>query len=327
MSAKPVIQIEKLSRIYKQRLGFGSQRVAMRALDAVDLEVFPGEILCVVGESGSGKSTLLRCAAALDEIDKGTVFYGGRATSKLKHDDLKRFRREVQLVLQNPRTAFNPSLTVGTSVMENVPHEKNFQQRRDEAIRLLAQVGIHESFFDRLPSELSGGELQRASIARALCSEPKVMLLDEPTSALDLSIRGQIVRLLLDLQEQIGFAMVISTHDLSLAESIADRVVVLYRGQVVEMAEGEELFTSPLHPYSFGLLESRQTTSSDLQITLTESDGTEAMESDACRLIPRCPFVEDACRNKQNLVAYRPNHVSRCWKSQDWKRLAKEKSI
>jgi oligopeptide/dipeptide ABC transporter ATP-binding protein len=314
-----VITVENLSRIYKRRAGLTSRKVATRALDGVDLEVRQGEILCVVGESGSGKSTLLRCIAALDQLDQGAVWYGGRAISRLNRSDLKEFRREVQLVLQNPRTAFNPMLTVGTSVMENVPQKRDHRERRDKAIRALTQVGIHSSFFDRLPAELSGGELQRASIARALCSEPKVMLLDEPTSALDLSIRGQIVRLLLDLQTRKGFSLLISTHDLALAESIADRVVVLYRGQVVEVAQAESLFATPLHPYSFGLLTSRHATQGEVNGVLLDSADTIQLPPQACRLIPRCPFTENSCHEEQTLVPYTVNHFSRCWKSQDWK--------
>lgn len=300
-------------------MGFSSQKVWTRALDNVNLEVKAGEILCIVGESGSGKSTLLRCIAALDYIDDGTVSYSGREVSGLRRGYLKEFRQEVQLVLQNPRAAFNPMLTIGTSVMENVSKDKTSQDRRDDAIKSLSQVGIHPSFFDRLPAELSGGELQRAAIARALCSKPKVILLDEPTSALDLSIRGQIVQLLLDLQAQRKFSLVISTHDLSLAESIAHRIVVLYLGQIVEMASAESLFTSPLHPYSFGLLSSRQSNYIQEKGLLGESSLSPKLTNQACRLIPRCQFVERACHEEQSLVMYEVDHFARCWKSRDWK--------
>jgi len=319
MHQETLIKVEKLSRIYRQGIGLASQKVVTKALDNISLEVKSGEILCIVGESGSGKSTLLRCIAALDEIDKGTVSYASREVSGLRRRALKEFRQDIQLVLQNPRTSFNPMLTVGTSVMENVSREEQTQGRRYEAVQALAQVGIHSSFFDRLPSELSGGELQRAAIARALCSKPKVILLDEPTSALDLSIRGQIVRLLLDLQTQRNFSLVISTHDLALAESIADRIVVLYFGQVVEVASAEAFFTTPLHPYSYGLLSSRRSRQAQGSGVLLDSSSPPEFGNQACRLISRCPFSEDACQNEQILLTYETDHYSRCWKSQDWK--------
>lgn len=319
MHAQPVIKVEELTRSYKQKKGFASRKVVTKALDDINLEVRSAEILCIVGESGSGKSTLLRCIAALDQVDGGTVFYRGRPTSGLSRIDLKEFRREVQLVLQNPRTAFNPMLTVGSSLMENVPQEKDHRKRRDEVIKALSLVGIHSSFFDRLPVELSGGELQRAAIARALCSKPEVILMDEPTSALDLSIRGQIVQLLLDLQSRSNFSLVISTHDLSLAESIADRVVVLYRGQIVEMAPAETLFATQLHPYSLSLFSSRLAGQIQDNDMFLDSLAPIQLTSQACRLIPKCQFVERSCHDEQSLVLYQVNHFSRCWKSRDWK--------
>ena len=228
------------------------------------------------------------------------------------------------MVFQDPVPAFDPRISIGRSLMEflDLRNDLDRTQRRAKVEELINEVGLDPAMTKRLPSQMSGGQLQRLSVARALASEPDLIFLDEPTSALDVSIRGQIVNLLLERQQQRGVSYLLVAHDLRVVAVMADRVAVMYLGQFVEVSNKDQLFNHPLHPYTRGLIEAahlddlglnRETDSVRLSGELSEDDA----KSVGCRLTPRCPFAESECKKPQQLTELRSGQFVRCWKALD----------
>jgi oligopeptide transport system ATP-binding protein len=234
---------------------FATDAGVVHAVDGVSLRLRAGETLAIVGESGCGKSTLARTIMGLETAQRGSVRFEGLevpASGPLR----RALYRQLQLIFQDPKASLNPRLTIGNAIAEPIQiHRKLSSRERRQAVQdLLRQVGIDASLTDRYPHELSGGQRQRVSIARALAVQPKVLILDEAVSALDVSIRAQILNLLVDLQRQLGLAYLFITHDLGVVRYLSHRVAVMYLGQVVEQADTEALFSEPLHPYTRALL-------------------------------------------------------------------------
>lgn len=244
-------------RFPPDRTATGRRGLEVQALRGVSLDLFRGECLAVVGESGSGKTTLARAVLLLLRPTGGTVLFRGRDVLRMGARELREFRKRAQMVFQDPFGSLNPRLRAGPMVEEvlkvhggaNGPAE-----RRSRALELLRLVGLSERHAGRFPHELSGGQRQRLGIARALSVEPELLVLDEPVSALDLSVRAQVLSLLEDLQERLSLTMLLVAHDLSVVRHLADRVVLLYAGTVMESAPAEVLFADPVHPYTRGLL-------------------------------------------------------------------------
>ena len=317
---EPILQVSDLHVTFRARGG-----VAARAVDGVNLELGKGEIVALVGESGCGKTTLARSMLGLVEPNQGVVSYAGTPL-RYATRSLKQHRKHVQLVLQDPMGSLNPRLTVYESVAEG-PRTHGMDDEVGRVKRALAQAGLRppEKFFLRYPHQLSGGQRQRVVIAGALALEPDVLVADEPVSSLDASVRGEILALLLKLREELGLTVLVVTHDLGLAWNIADRIVVMYLGRVVEQGTTEQVLTSPQHPYTQALLSVVPEIKQLEPIVLTGEPPDPTRIPSACRFHPRCQtlasgLADDAgvgekCRT-QDLPVLPPHieeHRCACW--------------
>ncbi len=249
----PVLSAIDVTKQYRLR---GFRRMLITAVDHVSFDLNSGETLGIVGESGSGKSTLGRCLLHLTPVTGGRIVLDGVQIQGLSEREMLPLRRKMQMVFQNPLTSFNPMMTIGQALLDamRLLPELDTKARQQRVFSLLAQVQLDSRIANLYPYEISGGQLQRAGIARALAPEPEVVFLDEPTSALDVSIQGQIVNLLLDLQQERRLAYIFVSHDLRVVHYLADRILVMHQGQVVEQATKTALFIAPQHPYTQRLL-------------------------------------------------------------------------
>src|ERR1700754_2900669 len=297
---------------------FGTPRAYIKAVDGVSFTVEAGKTLALVGESGCGKSTVSRLVLRLIEPDAGTVRFEGRDLGALNANDLRAFRRDAQIIFQDPYASLNPRMTVSQILAEPLALHDLVPPsgRRERVAELLRLVGLEPRFARRYPHEFSGGQRQRIAIARALAVEPKLIICDEPVSALDVSIRSQILNLLRDLQDRLGLAYIFVSHDHAVVKHIADRVAVMNLGTIVEMADAQALFASPHHPYSRALLSAipvpkprakrgRMILQGEMPSALNPPSG--------CRFHTRCPFVVDRCRTEvPKLLADGTGHATAC---------------
>jgi oligopeptide/dipeptide ABC transporter ATP-binding protein len=293
----PVLEIAGLSKHFPI-----DRHRAVHAVNDVSFAVARGEILALVGESGSGKSTIGRLALRLIEPSAGRVRLLGQDITELRDSAVRPLRSDMQMVFQDPWSALNPRLTVGTLIEEPIRlHMKlSAAERRERAAALAERVRLGRAMLDRYPGQLSGGQLQRVCIARALATDPKLVVLDEPTSSLDLSVRAGILDLLARLRDETGVAMLFITHDLGTLKLIADRVLVLYLGAVVEEGPASRIFTAPEHPYTQALLSAHLTTEIDRPAQRIRLSGEVPSPIDlppGCLFAGRCPVAIDACRS------------------------------
>lgn len=306
------------------RTTFATPRGTLTAVDGIDLSLAPGEVLGLVGESGSGKSVALRSLVGLVRPPgrvQGSVLWRGRELVGTAERELRRVRgRQIAMIFQEPMTALNPVLTVGRQIDENLrAHtELGRRARRVRAVELLGLVGIPAAAerLDDPPHRFSGGMRQRAMIAIALSSSPALLLADEPTTALDVTIQDQILRLLLRLREELGMAVVLVTHDLGVVAQTCDRVAVMYAGRIVETAPVRELFASPRHAYTAGLLGSIPSADAAARVPLRPIEGAPPPLTDlpdACAFTPRCRLATTACqRHRPPLLRLGPERTSAC---------------
>jgi oligopeptide/dipeptide ABC transporter ATP-binding protein len=291
-SADPLLRVRGLSKRFPvARDFFGRPTSWLSAVDAVDLDVHPGETLGLVGESGCGKSTLGRVVLGLIPASEGSVTYQGMDVLAAKGAELRRFRREAQLVFQDPYGSLDPRMKVEAIVSEGMSREATKAERRERVLELLDLVELSAEAIERFPHEFSGGQRQRISIARALAVDPAFLVADEPVSALDVSVQSRILNLLKDLQERLNLTYLFISHDMSVVRHIADRVAVMYLGKIVEVAPTAEIFDNPLHPYTQALLSSVPTLTRR-QFTkriVLEGDVPSAIDPrEACRFESRC---------------------------------------
>ncbi len=315
----PVLRVRGLVKDYVTRDAKLKKRVA-RAVDGVSFEVGDAETYAIVGESGSGKSTIGRVLLKLVDSTDGQVHLLGSAVTDLRERRFRPHRRHIQIVFQDPLAAFDPSATIRTSLREFARLKPGLSRAaRNEAIdEAIRNVGLGPEIGDRKPSEVSGGQLQRLSMARALLVEPKIVFLDEPTSSLDVSIRGQIVNLLLDRQERDGFAYLLVTHDLRVVYAMAHRVAVMYLGQFVEVGTRDQVYAAARHPYTRGLLDAADLAEPALageRVRLRGELTADAANAPGCRLTSRCPYAEPRCDEPQLLQPVDDSHLVRCWKA------------
>lgn len=314
--ATPVLIAENLQRHYAVGRGLFSAPAVVRALSGVSLSLQPGRTLAVVGESGCGKSTLARLLTMIEAPTEGTLKIGGRDASTPEAQ--RALRRDVQIVFQNPYGSLNPRQTVGDALMEPllVNGVGDAAEREHAAREMLRQVGLREEHFARYPHMFSGGQRQRIAIARALMLKPKVLVLDEPVSALDVSIRAQVLNLLVDLQQALGVAYVFISHDLGVVRYMADEVMVMYLGKVVERGTRDAVFDSPQHPYTQALLSATPTVDKAARrnrIILKGELPSPISPPSGCAFHTRCPIAMPRCKLEAPLLETNVGRAVACF--------------
>jgi oligopeptide/dipeptide ABC transporter ATP-binding protein len=314
-----LLEVEGLVKHFvADRSVFGRPTAFVRAVDGVSFSVEAGKTLALVGESGCGKSTVSRLVLRLIEPDAGQVRFAGRDLLALDANALRAFRRDAQIIFQDPYASLNPRMNVSQILTEPLAlHDLvPANRRRDRVEELLRLVGLEPRFARRYPHEFSGGQRQRIAIARALAVEPKLIVCDEPVSALDVSIRSQILNLLRDLQDRLGLTYIFVSHDLAVVKHIADRVAVMNLGRIVESAETRALFASPRHPYSRALLSAIPVARprSRRGRMLLQGEAPSALNPPpGCRFHTRCPYAIERCRAEPPpLLADAAGHATAC---------------
>lgn len=315
------LSIRGLRKYFPIRRGF-FRRIAARvkAVDGVDLELHEGKTLALVGESGCGKSTVARLILKLIEPDGGSILFRGQDITGLTDQEMRPFRKEMQIVFQDPFGSLNPRMTAGQTIEEGlrILGVESRQDRRMRVRALMEMVGLSPDGADRYPHEFSGGQRQRIGIARALSVEPSLVICDEPISALDVSIQAQIINLLKDLQGRLGLSYLFISHDLNVVGYIADVVAVMYLGHIMETAPADALYDNPRHPYTKALLASVPEPEPGEKRPIPSLGGDVPSPIDpppGCRFQARCHLVEPKCRNEEiPFYAAGDGHIVRCWK-------------
>ncbi|MFD0690389.1 ABC transporter ATP-binding protein [Actinomadura fibrosa] len=307
----------------RQGIVFKKEVGRVHAVDGVDLRVRRGETLGIVGESGCGKSTLARCITGLHPVTSGRILFEGTDITGLPKSGLKAFRRDVQMIFQDPYGSLNPRRRVGSIIGDPfaVHATAAGAERKRRVQELMELVGLNPEHYNRFPAEFSGGQRQRIGVARALALRPKLIVCDEPVSALDVSIQAQVVNLLKDLQDEFGLTYVFIAHDLSLVRYVSDRVAVMYLGKVAEAAAVEDVYVRPRHPYTAALLSAASVSDPDAaeraeRIVLTGDVPSPIQPPPGCRFHPRCPKAAGRCVEEDPPLIRRdgdaPGHVTAC---------------
>jgi oligopeptide transport system ATP-binding protein len=325
VTAEVILQAENLVKHYPIKAGVLRRTVGhVKALDGVSFELYKGETLGIVGESGCGKSTLARMLMRLEEPTAGKLTFDGVDVYSQRGSAMRRLRRDIQIVFQDPYTSLNPRMTVGDIVGEPFEIHTDVLTKRDRRQRvqqLLELVGLNPEHIHRYPHQFSGGQRQRIGIARGLALNPKVIICDEPVSALDVSVQAQVINLLAELQSGLGLAYIFIAHDLSVVRHISNRVGVMYLGKMVEIGDEAQIYSRPTHPYTQALLSAVPMADPTLrntreQIVLTGDVPSPANPPAACRFHTRCWKAQEICSVDEPLLIPRPDgeqsHDSAC---------------
>ncbi len=318
MSKDVILQAEDLVKYYPIKTGVIRRTTGhVQAVDGVSFELYKGETLGVVGESGCGKSTLGRLLMRLEEPTSGRVLFEGRDMYAQKGAAMRRLRRDIQIVFQDPYTSLNPRMTVGDIIGEPFdihPDVAPKASRRTRVQELLDLVGLSPEHINRYPHQFSGGQRQRIGVARGIALNPKVLICDEPVSALDVSVQAQVVNLLEKLQKELDLAYIFIAHDLSVVRHISDRVAVMYLGKIVEIGDDAQIYERPTHPYTQALLSAVPVPDPEVagtrkQIVLTGDVPSPANPPAGCRFHTRCWRAQEKCRVEVPLLVARPDGI------------------
>jgi len=315
-----ILEVRNLKKYFETRKGLLNQSsYTVKAVDGVNFEVRQGEALGIVGESGCGKTTTGRLILHLITPSSGDVLFKGRSIYAFSREELKEYRRNVQLIFQDSFASLDPRMRVGEIVGEaldvhRIAHTRN--EREEIIVRIFSDVGLDREWIRRYPHEFSGGQRQRIGIARALCLKPALIVCDEPVSALDVSIQAQILNLMKEIQRKYQLSYVFISHDLKVVKHVCDRVAVMYLGMNVEMCGKESLFASPLHPYTKALISVIPNPNPRIKrkkITLGGEANLLAADQGGCRFADRCSEVKERCRQESpELVEVKKDHFVAC---------------
>ncbi|MBP1755142.1 MAG: ABC-type dipeptide/oligopeptide/nickel transport system, ATPase component [Firmicutes bacterium] len=318
----PLLEVNELE------VRFSSDTGEVASIDGVSFSVSPGEIVCIVGESGCGKSvtslSIMGLLGQSGKVTKGTILFDGANLLEKTEKELDEIRgNSLTMVFQDAMTSLNPVLTIGGQMIETMRiHMKlDKKQAMERALGLLTKVGLPDGakIMKKYPHTLSGGMRQRVMIAMALACNPKLLIADEPTTALDVTIQAQIMELLRSLNREYGMSIILITHDMGVVAEMADRVLVMYAGQIVEEAEVHQLFKRPEHPYTQALLKSIPSIRDDATRELVSIGGVVPEHYDqlvGCRFANRCPYAGEECKSEQKLIEQEEEHFKRCWRSE-----------
>jgi oligopeptide/dipeptide ABC transporter ATP-binding protein len=299
---QPLLEVHDLKKFFPVMAGiFRHQVGSVKAVNGVDFSLFPKDVLGLVGETGCGKSTVGRTVIRLLEPTSGQILFSGRDLLSLKAQQMKEFRKEAQIVFQDPYASLNPRKSIADSIGEALLYHgmvKNYAERNERVADILDQVGMHPDVMGRYPHQFSGGQQQRICIGRAIAMKPRLLVCDEAVSALDVSVQAQILNLLQELKESLGLSYLFISHDLSIVRYLCDRVIVLYLGKIMESASSEELFRNPKHPYTQALLSAipKMHPSEKKKRMILKGEIPSALNPPSgCPFRTRCPFAQPIC--------------------------------
>jgi oligopeptide transport system ATP-binding protein len=303
-----LVRVENLVKYFPIKAGGLISRTVghVQAVDGISLTIGRGQTIGLVGETGCGKSTLARCIAGLIPVTSGTVTFEGRNITNLSRRAMRPFRREIQMIFQDPYGSLNPRRRVGAIIGDpfTIHHTATGNERKRAVQELMERVGLNPEHYNRFPAEFSGGQRQRIGVARALALRPKLIICDEPVSALDVSIQAQVLNLLSDLQDDFGLSYLFIAHDLSVVKHVSDAVMVMYLGRAAEQGPGDLVYATPRHPYSVALLSAAPAADPDSaaarqRIILTGDVPSPINPPSGCRFHPRCPKAQELCSQQE----------------------------
>lgn len=316
----PLLKVENLTKSFPIYGGLFSREVAsVKAVQGVSFGLNKGETLGLVGESGCGKSTLGRCLIRLHDTTSGKIIYNGKDITHIEGEELREMRKKMQIIFQDPFASLNPRMTIGAILEEPLLIHNLYnsaKDRQDRIYELIDLVGLRREHLNRYPHEFSGGQRQRVGIARALAVNPELIVCDEPVSALDVSIQAQVINLLMELQQKLGLTYIFIAHDLKVVEHVSTKVAVMYLGKIVEMAEAEELYRNPKHPYTKALMSAIPVPDPrrrDERIILTGDVPSPINPPTGCHFHPRCPMAIEDCKTiVPPLEEKSKDHIAAC---------------
>jgi oligopeptide/dipeptide ABC transporter ATP-binding protein len=318
MSNNALLEVKNLKKYYEINQGWFKKNTSVKAVDDVSFTVYKGETFGLVGESGCGKSTTGRTILRLGDPTSGQILFEGEDVSKLTYEQMRKLRRKMQMVFQDPYASLNPKKTIRQILTEplRVHGLYSKEERERKAIEILEIVGLSEYHLDRYPHEFSGGQRQRIGIAKAVILQPELIVTDEPVSALDVSVQSQVINLLLKLQKEFKLTYIFISHDLGVVQHITDRVAVMYLGKIVELADTQGLFNNPKHPYTKALISAVPISHPDEKkerIILKGDVPSPANPPKGCAFHPRCPDCMAICKVEKPAVTYDENgHAVAC---------------